>query len=71
MYINFRRASGRPCRWDIMTWLLSEIDRRKLPKTPNSAREIVWEAREAVQDDRNRQRYAAWRLTKGALDRAA
>jgi hypothetical protein len=64
--IDFRRLSGRPRRWDMMTWLLSEIDRRRLPHSRASARDLLWEVRRAAQDDENRRRLAAYRARRAA-----
>ena len=64
--IDFRRLSGRPRRWDVMTWLLSEIDRRRLPHTRASARDLLWETRARHQPDTNRRRLAAYRARRAA-----
>ena len=68
---DLRRASGRPFRWDFMTWILSEIDLRRCARDQNSCRDIVWESRDAHQDARNARRAAAWHKTRAMLPRHA
>lgn len=71
VYVNFRQASGRPFRWDFMTWAHAEsVWRRKLPWSAASVRRVVWEARETAKSEANRLRRADWQRTRAVLDHA-